>query len=83
MVRAIAASSLLVMLAVTAPIVGAFAQGAAHSGTPEQERACSRDVSRYCRHVMNNGDEAIFGCLKEHHSRLSKACRKTIDSGGH
>ncbi len=82
MAQGIAAFSLLVLLTL-APVVGAFAaQDATQRGTSDQQRACSRDVSRYCRHVMNDGDEVIFGCLREHHTKLSKACRKIIDTSG-
>jgi len=44
--------------------------------------ACARDVSRFCRAVMNNGDMAILGCLKQNRSRLSKACDKVLTDHG-
>lgn len=44
--------------------------------------ACARDVTRFCRAVMNNGDMAILGCLKQNRSRLSKACDKVLTEHG-
>ncbi len=43
-----------------------------------QEKACSRDVSRYCRKVMNDGDQAIHQCLLQNVSRLSASCRQML-----
>ena len=44
--------------------------------------ACARDVSRYCRAVMNDGDSAVLACLKQHRARLSKACDKVLIDHG-
>ncbi len=44
--------------------------------------ACARDVSRYCRAVMGNGDQAVLACLKEHRAKLSKACDKVLTENG-
>jgi hypothetical protein len=44
--------------------------------------ACARDVTRFCRPVMNNGDSAVLACLKEHRARLSKACDKVLTEHG-
>ncbi|MEI9925675.1 MAG: cysteine rich repeat-containing protein [Bradyrhizobium sp.] len=44
--------------------------------------ACARDVSRHCRAVMNDGDSAVLGCLKQHRARLSKACDKVLTDNG-
>jgi hypothetical protein len=44
--------------------------------------ACARDVSRLCRSHMNDGDQAVLACLKEHRARLSKACDKTLTDHG-
>ncbi|CCD90043.1 conserved hypothetical protein; putative signal peptide [Bradyrhizobium sp. ORS 285] len=44
--------------------------------------ACARDVSRHCRAVMNNGDQAVLACLKEHRAKLSKACDKVLTEHG-
>ena len=44
--------------------------------------ACARDVSRFCRAVMNNGDGAVLACLKQNRTRLSKACDKVLTDHG-
>ena len=44
--------------------------------------ACARDVTRFCRPVMNNGDGAVLACLKEHRGRLTKACDKVLTDHG-
>lgn len=44
--------------------------------------ACARDVTRFCRPVMNNGDGAVLACLKEHRARLTKACDKVLTDHG-
>ena len=54
---------------------GASAQQPGHD-------ACARDVTRFCRPVMNNGDGAVLACLKEHRARLTKACDKVLTDHG-
>jgi hypothetical protein len=44
--------------------------------------ACTRDVSRHCRAVMNDGDQAVLACLKQNRARLSKACDKVLTDNG-
>ena len=44
--------------------------------------ACARDVSRFCRAVMNDGDSAVLACLQQHRARLSKACEKVLTDNG-
>ena len=44
--------------------------------------ACTRDATRYCRPVLNNGDQAVLACLKEHRARLTKACDKVLTEHG-
>ncbi|RTE92925.1 MULTISPECIES: cysteine rich repeat-containing protein [Bradyrhizobium] len=44
--------------------------------------ACARDVSRFCRAVMNNGDGAVLACLKQNRTKLSKACDKVLTQHG-
>jgi hypothetical protein len=43
-----------------------------------QQHACGRDVSRYCRRVANDGDNAIYQCLLQNIARLSPYCRKVV-----
>jgi hypothetical protein len=44
--------------------------------------ACARDVSRFCRARMNDGDQIVLACLKQHRARLSKACDKVLTDHG-
>jgi len=44
--------------------------------------ACARDVTRFCRPVMNNGDQAVLACLKQNRTRLSKGCDKVLAEHG-
>ncbi|MGM4902255.1 cysteine rich repeat-containing protein [Tardiphaga sp. 866_E4_N2_1] len=53
----------------------AFAQS---GNTSANQSACSRDVSRFCRAKMNDGDMVVLSCLKENRSKLSKACAKVL-----
>jgi len=44
--------------------------------------ACVRDVSRFCRALMNADDQTVLACLKQHRARLSKACDKVLTENG-
>jgi hypothetical protein len=44
--------------------------------------ACARDVSRFCRAHMNEGDQVVLACLKEHRAKLSKGCEKVLTDHG-
>ena len=56
------------------------------SGASAQQRpghdACARDVSRFCRAQMNDGDQIVLACLKQNRASLSKACQQTLASHG-
>ncbi|MES2751691.1 MAG: hypothetical protein V4661_10000 [Pseudomonadota bacterium] len=69
-----------VLLATTAP--AAFAQNQQRGGTAEEQKACSPDVSRYCRAVMNDGDLTILGCLQANRPKISKKCDQVLRSHG-
>lgn len=59
---------------------GAIAQQ--RSGTPEEQAACSRDVQRYCRPVIDQGDFTILACLQQHRPKLTVACNQVLKSHG-
>jgi hypothetical protein len=44
--------------------------------------ACARDVTRFCRAHMNDGDQVVLACLKQNRARLSKACDKVLTEHG-
>jgi hypothetical protein len=52
------------------------------SGTPEEQAACSRDVQRHCRSVIDQGDFTILACLKENRPKLSVACNQVLKDHG-
>ena len=54
---------------------------AQHSGTPQEQNACTRDASRFCRKYLGN-DGAVQACLQQHRARLSASCRKVFESHG-
>jgi Cysteine rich repeat len=63
------------LLLLTAPVL-------AQSGTPEEQKACSPDVKRYCRKVISEGDFSILACLQQNRATISKACRKVLADHG-
>lgn len=44
--------------------------------------ACARDVSRFCRAHMNDGNQIVLACLKQNRARLSQACAKVLTDHG-
>jgi hypothetical protein len=52
------------------------------SGTPDEQKACSRDVQRFCRPVIDQGDFTILACLKENRSKISSACDQVLKNHG-
>ena len=67
----------LILLSVPASTVAL-----AHSGSEQEQQACTRDVQRYCRKLVDQGDFTILACLKENRARLSRACRDVLVSHG-
>ncbi len=57
----------------------AFAQ---HGGTAEEQKACTRDVQRHCRAVIDQGDLTVLACLKENREKLSASCVQVLKSHG-
>ena len=60
---------------------GAIAQQQ-RSGTPEEQKACSRDVQRHCRAVMDQGDLIVLSCLQQNRPQISAACDKVLKDHG-
>ena len=52
------------------------------SGTPAEQAACSRDVQRHCRPVIDQGDFTILACLQQHRPKLTKACDQVLKDHG-
>ena len=53
-----------------------------HASSQQGHDACARDVSRFCRAQMNDGDSIVLECLKRHRARLSRACDKVLTENG-
>jgi hypothetical protein len=59
---------------------GAFAQQ--RSGTAQEQAACTRDVQKHCRKVIDQGDFVVLACLKENRSKISAACDQVLKNNG-
>ena len=71
----------LTLLSLTASS-GAFAQQQQRGGTAEEQKACTRDVQKHCRAVIDQGDFTILACLKENRSKISAACNQVLKNNG-
>jgi hypothetical protein len=54
----------------------------AASAQQQGHDACARDVSRFCRAQMQDGDQIVLACLKQNRARISKACQQMLTSHG-
>jgi hypothetical protein len=70
----------LILLSLSAS-TGAIAEPQ-RSGTPEEQVACTRDVQRYCRPVIDQGDFTILACLQQNRPKLTKACELVLKNHG-
>ena len=52
------------------------------SGTPEEQKACSRDVQKFCRSVMNDSDLTVLACLQQNRPKLTNACNQVLVNHG-
>jgi hypothetical protein len=72
---------LFALLSATAS-TAAFAQQGQHSGTEQEQKACARDVQKFCRPVMDQGDLVILSCLQQVRPKISAACNQVLVSHG-
>jgi ATP-dependent Zn protease len=70
----------LLVLTLSSLTTVAFAQQ--QRGTPEEQRACTRDVQRHCRQVIDQGDLTVLACLQENRAKISKACDLVLKNHG-
>ena len=54
----------------------------ASAASAQGQDACARDVTRFCRAHMNDGDMVVLACLKQNRARLSKGCQQVLISHG-
>jgi len=59
---------------------GAIAQD--QRGTPDEQKACARDVQRHCRAVIDQGDLSVLACLHQHRPKISRACDQVLRNHG-
>jgi hypothetical protein len=52
------------------------------SGTPEEQKACTRDVQKFCRPVIDQGDFTVLACLKENRAKISVGCDQVLKTHG-
>ena len=55
---------------------------ASAASAQQGQDACARDVSRFCRAQMNDGDQIVLACLQQNRARISKACQQVLASHG-
>jgi hypothetical protein len=50
-------------------------------GTPEEQRACNPDATRYCVDAIPDTFR-VLACLQQHREKLTKACRGVLEAHG-
>ena len=75
MIRSLLAMPLVLIMSLVVIVSDASAQQQGHD-------ACARDVTRFCRGQINDGDQVVLACLKQNRAKLSKACEKVLTEHG-
>ena len=57
-------------------------QRQAPTGREVEERACGRDVSRFCKAVINESDLTILNCLQQNRTKISQSCQVVLRQNG-
>jgi hypothetical protein len=55
---------------------------AQHGGTEQEQRDCAKDVQKYCRPVLDQGDLAVLGCLQQFRAKLTASCKMVLTNHG-
>ncbi len=63
-------------------IIPFIVMASAASAQQQGHDACARDVTRFCRAHINEGDQAVLACLQQNRARLSKAWAKVLTDHG-
>jgi hypothetical protein len=71
-----------ILFVLTLVSISASAAAQQRSGTPEEQAACSRDVQRYCRAVIDQGDFTVLACLQQNRTKLTAACEQVLKNHG-
>ena len=69
---------LLALILLSIPVSSSAIAEPARGGTPEEQKACNRDVQKLCRPVIDQGDFTILACLQENRPKLSPACAQVL-----
>lgn len=54
---------------------------AQYGGTQQEQAACTRDASRFCRKDLGD-DGAVQQCLQMNRAHLSRSCKRVFESHG-
>jgi Cysteine rich repeat len=74
--------TLLALTLLSLPVSTAAFAEQQRSGTPEEQKACTRDVQRHCRPLIDQGDLVILSCLQQNRAKISSACDQVLKSHG-
>ena len=72
----------MIRFLVVIPLIAMAASASAQGAGPHEHDACARDVSRFCRAHISEGDSVVLACLQQNRARLSKACAKVLTDHG-
>jgi hypothetical protein len=73
------------VLALFMVTTASVAQQGGSQGTPQEQAACSPDVFKFCKPLLNSNAPSTFSilaCLKGNREQISKACRAVLESHG-
>ena len=70
------------VLAAAAAVILPGTTALALSGTQEEQAACRPDVTRHCKGIEGDDENAFVACLISHAPQLSQKCRKVLESHG-
>jgi hypothetical protein len=69
-------------LCAAAAVIVPSAPARALSGTEQEQAACRPDVTRHCKGVQADDENAFVSCLVSHAPQLSQRCRKVLETHG-
>ena len=72
----------IILLTALLSIYGLGNAIAEHAGTDKDEKACTHDVTRFCRKLMDQGDFTILACLQQNRKDLKPSCRQVLIDHG-
>ncbi|QIG98634.1 MULTISPECIES: hypothetical protein [unclassified Bradyrhizobium] len=73
---------LLALALLSIPLSSGASAQQQQRGTPDEQKACTRDVQRHCRSVIDQGDFTILACLQQNRTKISAACDQVLKIHG-